>query len=157
MAQIQQDFTRTIKNYKIRGMKKTGTFINLLSLIVIVLFFELVRLNHWNPQLLVYETIPILVLLVSYIKYFGKTGLWKLVHTSPDNLDERKNCLISKAIRSAYGIYIILVLVILFVNALAGLANSMVLVVALIYLAHILPAYILSLTEPFIAKDDLQA
>ncbi|MCD4768920.1 MAG: hypothetical protein K8R35_01985 [Bacteroidales bacterium] len=128
-------------------MKKNGTLINLSSLIVIVLFFELVKLNRWNPQLLVYETIPFLVLLISYIKYFGKTGLWRLVHTSSDKLDCKKNLLITSAIKTAYSIYTIMVLVILFVNVLSGIEISMVLVVALIYLAHILPAYILLWTK----------
>ena len=45
-------------------MKKIGAILNLSSLIVIVLFFELVKLNNWNPQILVYEAIPFLLLLI---------------------------------------------------------------------------------------------
>ncbi len=137
-------------------MKKTGVLINLSSLIVIVLFFELVRLIHWNPQLIVYETIPILILLVSYIKYFGKTGLWRLVHTSSNKLDERKDLLVSRALRPSYSIYTIMVLMILFLYVLSGIRITMVLVTALIYLAHILPAYVLLWTNPSIIEDDLK-
>jgi len=125
-------------------MKKTGTFLNFTSLIIIVLFFELVKLNNWNPEILVYETIPLLVLLISYIKYFGKTGLWRFVHKSLDKLDEREARLIARALNTSYSIFTILILLILIAYAVFNLVISMVLIVAFIYFAHILPAYILS-------------
>ena len=125
-------------------MKKTGTLINLSSLIAIVLFFELVRHNNWNPQIIIYETIPLLVLLISYIKYFRKTGLWSFVHKSSDKLDERESRLIAGVLGTSYSIFTILILLILMAYTVFNLVISMVIIVAFIYFAHILPAYIIS-------------
>ncbi|MCD6565976.1 MAG: hypothetical protein J7K53_08525 [Bacteroidales bacterium] len=125
-------------------MKKFGTILNLLSLIVIVLFFELVRLNNWNPQILVYEAIPFLVLLISYIKSFAKSGVWKFVHRSFNKLDENEKSLSLNAVRISYSLFTIFILAVLIIYHLLDIKLNMILIASFIYLAHIMPAYVLS-------------
>ena len=128
-------------------MKKIGTIINLSCLLIIVLFFELVKHKNWDPNIIVYETIPLLILIVSFIKYFWNTGLWSFTHRSLDKLDEKETRSITKALRISYAIFTVFILLTLMVYVLFNFTINMVLIVAFIYLAHILPAYILSWTN----------
>ena len=128
-------------------MKKFGTILNLSSLIVIVLFFELVKLNNWNPQILVYEAIPFLILLISHIQSFTRSGAWKFVHISFNNLDENEKSLRLNATRISYSLFTIFILAVLIIYHLLDLKLNMILIASFIYLAHIMPAYILSWSE----------
>ena len=125
-------------------MKKFGTILNLSSLIVIVLFFELVKLNNWNPQLLIYEAIPFLILLISYIQSFAKSGVWKFIHTSFNKLDENEKSLRLNATRISYSLFTIFILAVLIIYHLLDLKLNMILISSFIYLAHIMPAYVLN-------------
>ena len=125
-------------------MKKFGTILNLSSLIVIVLFFELVKNNNWNPQILVYEAIPFLLLLISYIQSFAKSGAWKFVHISFNNLDENEKSLRLNATRISYSLFTIFILAVLMIYHLLDLKLNMILITSFIYLAHIIPVYVVS-------------
>ena len=125
-------------------MKKFGIILNLSSLMVIVLFFELVKLNNWNPQILVYETIPFLILLISYIQSFAKSGAWKFIHISFNKLDENEKSLRLNAVRISYSLFTIFILAVLIIYHLLDLKLNMILIASFIYLAHIIPVYVVS-------------
>lgn len=128
-------------------MKKIGAILNLSSLIVIVLFFELVKLNNWNPQILVYEAIPFLLLLISHIQSFAKSGVWKFIHISFNNLDENEKSLRLNATRISYSLFTIFILAVLIIYHLLDLKLNMILISSFIYLAHIIPAYVIVISK----------
>ena len=59
---------------KSKSNRRIGVILNFICLTAIVLLFELIRPKR-NPALLIYELIPLGILVISYIVYFGKTGL----------------------------------------------------------------------------------
>jgi hypothetical protein len=128
-------------------MKKSGIILNLACVVIIVIHFELVRLNNWNPQLLIYEIIPILVLIITYIKAIKNTGLWKLIHLPAKEMNETDRAAYLMAINEAYIYFSIFTSAVLILYTVCKIGLNMVMVMALVYLAHILPAYFLGWTK----------
>ncbi len=125
-------------------MKKSGIVLNLACIVIIVLFFELIRLNNWNPQLLIYEIIPVLILIITYINSIKKTGLWKLTHKLGKDLNEQDRAVYLLAVNESYIFFSIFTSVVLILYTLLKIELNMVLVMGLVYIAHILPAYFLA-------------
>ena len=128
-------------------MKKFGTILNFSSLIIIVLFFELVKLNNWNPQILVYEAIPFLILLITYIQSFAKSGVWKFIHISFNNLEKDEETLRLNATRISYSLFTIFILAVLIIYHLLDLKLNMIMISSFIYLAHIMPGYVIVISK----------
>lgn len=124
-------------------MIKTGIILNLACVILIVVYFELIRLNSWNPQLLIYEIIPFLILIITYLKSIKNTGLWKLIHRSVKDLDQSDREAYLLAVKESYIYFSIFTSATLILYTLLKTDLSIVLVIALVYVAHILPAYFL--------------
>jgi len=131
-------------NLKMMKMKKSGIVLNLACIVIIVLFFELIRLNNWNPQLLIYEIIPVLILIITYINSIKKTGLWKLTHKLGKDLNEQDRAVYLLAVNESYIFFSIFTSVVLILYTLLKIELNMVLVMGLVYIAHILPAYFLA-------------
>jgi len=92
----------------------------------------------------------LLVALVSFAVIHLRTGLWRLVHTRVEELDERQVQVTHEALRYSYSIFSILTLLLLLAGVLLETSiGSMgaVLLAALIYVAHTLPAAVLAWTE----------
>ena len=136
-----------------KSNRRIGVIINFICLTVIVLLFELIKLKR-EPILLIYELIPFGIFILSYIIYFVKTGLWKFTHKSLNKLDEREIQLTNKSLRFSYSIFTIITLSLFMIYTLLGLQVNMVLVVSLLFLAHILPAYYISWTAKQIIEKD---
>ena len=134
--------------------RRVGILTNFNSLVAIVLLFEIIRIGILPTSSLIYLFIPFLFLIISYIAFFGKTGLWKFTHKSPKQLDEREIQLSNKSLRFSYILFTILSLGIFILYNVTGLSINMVLIVSLIYLAHILPAYFISWTEKSTIESD---
>lgn len=124
-----------------------GVLLSMLSLIAIVVLFELGTRLEWTTLMLIVEIPLLLILLISFILSFIRTGLWKFTHRPLKDLDEREIALTSKSLRTAYALFAILVLCILLVFAVFHIAVSIVLAVSLILVSHLLPGTIIVLTE----------
>lgn len=111
-------------------MKRTTVVLNILSLITLVLFFELVQAREWNPQILIYETIPILVLIITYFRIYFQGRSWK-----------KKNS-------TSYSIFSISIVSLLMIYHLLNLDLNMILIVSVLYLAHLVPAYLIPWNNP---------
>ena len=101
---IKMELKNSIQN------RRLGIIINFKSLIALVLLFEFIRLGILPRYSLIFEIIPFLVLITSYIIYFGKTGLWKFTHKPVNQLDEREIQLSNQSLRFSYLIFTIFVL-----------------------------------------------
>ena len=129
--------------FKFKAMKRSGILMNLGCIIIIVVFFELVRLNSWNPQILIYEIIPFLILIITYLKSIKNTGLWKLIHRPVKDLDQSDREAYLLAVKESYIYFSVFTSAILILYTLLKIDLSIVLVMALVYMAHILPTYFL--------------
>ncbi|MBU8893217.1 MAG: hypothetical protein KOO66_10590 [Bacteroidales bacterium] len=136
-----------------KSNRRIGVILNFICITSIVLLFELIKLKR-NPTLLIYELIPLVILVIGYIIYFGKTGLWKFTHKSLNDLDERELQLSNKSLRFSYIIFTIFTLGLFLIYSVIELNINMVLVVSLLYLAHILPSYFISWTEESVSNED---
>ena len=95
----------------------------------------------------------------TFVQVYGRTGLWKFVHMSLKDLDEREAQVIHNSLRVAYAIFTVLALLYILVLTLkiqffAGLTDPSgdfsfgnVVFAAFIYLSHILPASIIAWSE----------
>lgn len=126
---------------------RVGVIMTYLSLICIVLIFEYCRINQWISILIIIEIIAIIVFLTGFVLTYLKTGLWSFIHKPLKNLDEREIALTSMSLRYAYGIFTIVILVVLLSFAILVIPVSIVLVASLIIFAHILPASVIAWTE----------
>lgn len=92
----------------------------------------------------------LIVGLISFFLVHINTGLWKLVHSKIDKLDERQVQVTHGALRHSYSIFTILALIILLIIALSGGyddANIIMIFASLLYLAHTFPSSVLAWTE----------
>ncbi|MCK4812478.1 MAG: hypothetical protein KAT14_00920 [Candidatus Marinimicrobia bacterium] len=124
-----------------------GVLLSMLSLIAIVVLFELGIRLEWTTLMLIVEIPLLVILLISFILSFMRTGLWKFTHRPLKDLDEREIALTSKSLRQAYAWFAIIVLCILLVFAVFNIAVSIVLAVSLILFAHLIPGAVIAMTE----------
>ena len=129
-------------------MKKkniTAVVINYVSLISMLVIFYVVKILDCNKFFLILEIVPLIAIIISFNFAFGKSGLWKLVHRSQKQLDERELQIVHKAIKYSYTIFVIISLVLIYLFAVAeGRPIDVLLAASLIYLAHTLPAAVIA-------------
>ena len=137
-----------MKNQRSKKQNKVWISLNYLSLIAGILLFYTVKNHYWPPSYLLFEIGIIAILIFSLFKAFIITGFWKMVHTSPKNLDEREMQVVLNALRYSYSIFTIVCLLIIYVFAIAEYQPiDVVLAGGLLYLAHLLPASIIGWNE----------
>ena len=131
----------SINNNKAR----IGVILFTVNLFSIVFLFEYVphgiAIFNWLMPIL------LLSLIVIFVIAFIKTGLWRFTHKNIDELDEREMAITAKASKTAYAIFSIFIIGMLFINIFMGLSLSIVGVVCLLLFAHILPASIIVWTQ----------
>lgn len=129
-------------------MKKkntTAVVINYVSLILMLVIFYAVHWLGLNRIFIIFEILPLCAIIISFNYAFNKSGLWKLVHKSQKTLDERELHIVHKAIKYSYSMFVIICLVLIFLFAVAeGRPIDVLLATSLIYLAHTLPAAVIS-------------
>ena len=129
-------------------MKKkniSAVIINYVSLILMLVIFYTVKLLDCNKIFIIVEVLPLIAIIISFNFAFNKSGLWKLVHRSQKKLDERELQIVHTAIKYSYSIFVIISLVLILLFAVAeGKPIDMLLVTSLIYLAHTLPAAVIT-------------
>ena len=130
-----------------------NAILNILSLIVMVLFFELVRGHGWNFQLLIYELVPLFVLIITWIKIRRTISNNQLNRGNSRNASADKQLDYYKTINSSYSVFAIVTCTILLAYTLTGINISMVLVIGLIYFANITPSYIMILKSSKTSSD----
>ncbi len=128
--------------------RRAIVILNYLSIILILIIFYLIKLLGINKIYLLFELLPMVVLIMSFKSAFLNTNFWKMTHTSSKNLDERELQVVYKATTFSYTIFTIACLIIIYTFNLIGLGSiDVVLAVCLLYFAHTLPAAIISFTE----------
>ena len=133
--------------------KSTRQFVVILNYAFIILFlvcFYLGQKQDWSNIITVAVIVSILAVLVTFIMLHIKTGLWKLVHSGVNKLDERQIQITHESLRHSYGIFSVICLAVLLVYALlSGEWDSMMILIfaSLLYLAHTLPSSIIAWTE----------
>jgi hypothetical protein len=117
---------------------------------MVLVFFELAKygigLPHWAGFTLV--GLFLLILILSFIHVYVKSGLWGLTHKKTEKLDEREIQVVTHAIRISYSIFVIIVILLVYLFAILGMGTiDVVIAAALLYLAHIIPTSILAWNE----------
>ena len=124
--------------------------INYSALVLGILFFEMVKYGLIMPAWLGLTLMGILfvVLVLSFVQTYVRTGMWSLAHRGIDRLDERELLVVTQAVRISYSIFTVMVIVVVYLFALLGAGPfDVVIAGTLLYLAHILPVSILAWTE----------
>ena len=125
--------------------------INYLSIIFLLSFFYTGKYFNWTVLVLIGEAASLLLFIVSFIKGFINTKLWRMSHTSSKNLDERQLQVLLNSLKYSYSIFTIITLIIIYGFAVAELGPiDVVLAGCLLYMAHTLPAAIIGWNEKVI-------
>ena len=128
--------------------QRIGVILNYLSIFLILIIFYLIKLLGINKIYLLFEIIPIVVLIITFRSAFLTSNFWKMTHTSSKNLDERELQIVYKATTFSYTIFTIACLIIIYTFNLTGIGSiDVVLAACLLYFAHTLPAAIIAFTH----------
>ena len=143
-----------------KGLSKTARkihiVVNYASLVLLLILFYLIK-HHpgWSVVLISALAAACVLTLVTFISVHVRTGLWKLVHTKVEKLDEREIQITHESLRHSYSILSIILLIIIFTMALIGKDYySPLLPASLIYLAHTLPSSVIAWTEKAVSLDN---
>lgn len=148
-----------------RGARRFFVVANYASIACFVLAFAAAEYVGWSFTAIGALVVLAIVAAQSFHGVFARTGLWRLVHARGETLDEREVQLTREALRTAYAVFTVVVLLyILFVNLVArfdflpfepktrGAVGSLALA-TLIYFAHTLPAAVIAWREGRLAVD----
>ncbi len=135
------ELKKSVKNRRI------GVILTFLSLCSMVIIFEYCKIKQKVNIFIAIEIIAFIIFSASFVLTFIKTGLWGFTHKPLKKLDEREIALTSKSLRYAYGIFTVIILILLLSLAITNTPIDVVLVASLILFAHILPASIIAWTE----------
>ncbi|HUV29968.1 MAG TPA: hypothetical protein VMY05_02590 [Acidobacteriota bacterium] len=132
-----------------RAHRRTGMVINYAAVVLVLVFAYVRGIGGWSGIATVLEIVCLVVALVTFLQYHVLTGLWKLVHTKVEKLDERQIQVTHDSLRHSYSIFtVICLLVLLWKSLFQGYDPNLIIVfAALLYLAHTLPSSIVAWTE----------
>lgn len=132
-----------------RSDRRTSVILNYLSVAVIAIVVDMREALGWGTVPVILAACGALALgLVTFIRVFWRTRLWKITHAGFKGLDERQVQVVYGALRNSYWIFAVVCLVILYLNALIEQGHIPVLVAgAVLYSAHTLPAAVVAWTE----------
>jgi hypothetical protein len=97
-----------------KSERRMWIIINFLSLIIIVAIFEFIKSGFLTQKHLLFEIVPIALLVITNIILFGKTKIMRFTHKSYDKLDEREAQLSNRSLRFSYSFFAILSLGLLY-------------------------------------------
>ncbi len=128
-----------------KSINKSAVVINYVSVILMLVIFNAVHWLGLNKIFLIVEFIPLIAIIISFNFAFKRSGLWKLVHRSQKKLDERELQLVYKAVKYSYTMFVIISLALILLFAVVeGRPIDMLMATSLIYLAHTLPAAVIT-------------
>lgn len=138
---------------KTNFLMRSGILSTLLSLSCIAIIFEYCQIHGWSWIFTITEIVLLIVFISSFGFSFANSGLWAFSHKSLKKLDEREIALVSKALRRAYSIFTVIILIYLLLVSLLEIPVSMVVVASLIFMAHLMPASLIGWSEKEIRSD----
>lgn len=136
-----------MRNSKSLSKRRVWIIVNYLSVLSIVVLWEYCEIFNCSIALKSSCIIPVIILVISFIMVYWKTGFWQFVHKSINKLDERELQLTSSTLRYSYGIFTVFLLSILLLFSVFERPVSIIFVVSFIYIAHIIPASIIAWRE----------
>jgi ABC-type Fe3+ transport system permease subunit len=132
-------------------------FSSVIVFIALVLFGEY---TSWDVVLTVAAILSFILIVLSFVFLYIRTGLWKLTHTKTESLDEREIQLTHQSLRQSYKIFSLISLVILFFIVISvrysfftlthrgHYSFGLIILMFLNYLVNTLPAAVIAWTEP---------
>lgn len=131
-----------------KSKRRIWVCVNLLSVVAIIAFYYTGLLYKKPIVFIVGSGISAIVLLFTFIKVYARTGLWKMVHSGKQELDERQIQVVLSALRYSYGVFAVSVLILIYGFTLFIKEPVHMLVAGgFLYFAHILPASIIGFRE----------
>lgn len=131
-----------------RNNRRILVILHYFSLLTFMLGFYLIKNLGFSIPPLLLGLSGLIIMIMSSIYAFGKTGFWRRVHSPLRSLDEREIQSVYRGLRISYSVFVILCLLLIYVNIGLSITIFDALVAAmLIYLAHTLPAAYLAWTE----------
>ncbi|MEA2031224.1 MAG: hypothetical protein U9N55_06485 [candidate division Zixibacteria bacterium] len=137
-----------------KSVRRVGVLVNYSALVLLIAFFYTAERTHINVFWISGILVALFVVIASCLYVHGKTGLWRLVHTNIDNLDEREIQVVHISLRQSYSAFSIICLSIVLASELieefvSGVVDIPLLpiFVGLLYLAHTLPSSLIAWTE----------
>ncbi len=133
-----------------QSKRRFTVIINYLSLLLALALFYFGKQQGWSGLVTGAEIMILAIALISFIYLHIGTGLWSLVHAKAERLDEREIQITRDSLHHAYGIFAVLALVVVFLNALSiggGESFDMLIFASLLYTAHTLPSSIIAWKE----------
>jgi hypothetical protein len=132
-----------------RTERRAGVILNYLGVGLIALVVDMRGSLGWGTTPVIIVVCAATVLgLVTFIRVFWRTHLWKMTHAGFTHLDERQVQVVYESLRNSYSIFAIVCLAILYINAVIAKGHIPILVAAaVLYVAHTLPAAVVAWTE----------
>lgn len=140
--------------------RRIWVILNYTSVLVFIVLILLGEYTRWVFGLSVVAALSFVLIVVSFVFLFIRTGLWKLTHAKTENLDEREIQITHQSIRHSYTIFSTISLVILFFIFLSvrysfftltpegHYSFGLMILMFLNYLINTLPAAVIAWTEP---------
>ena len=148
-----------MKNSQSFTKRKLVIATNLIALLITIVFFELSKEffkgTERLPLLGGIMAALLLVIVTTYYVGLYKTRLWQLVHISSSKLDEREIQVINTGLKYAYALFTITTLALIYCHTIAEIHMNAITAIALVYLAHIMPAAVIGWREKDIAWGNL--
>lgn len=145
--------------YTLHSYRKTGIVLNYLSLILLAFSIMVIEYGWAVGWPIAGIVVGLVLFILTFVQIYGRTGLWKFVHMSLTELDEREAQIIHHSLRISYTVFTVIALLYIMILTLgiqffAGLTDpdgdfsvGSVVFAAFIYLSHILPASIIAWSE----------
>ncbi|HOP05679.1 MAG TPA: hypothetical protein PLF13_00165 [candidate division Zixibacteria bacterium] len=129
--------------------RRTGVLINYALLLAGLLLSVAGNLYGWSLTIKIGFWLSVGIVVITFVPVHLRSGLWRLVHSRADALDEREIQETLRSLRQAYVVFSILSLLIILTLVVFGLGKGIQLLVVfwvLLYSAHTLPSAFLAWT-----------
>ena len=136
-------------NFESQSGRRIGIVINYILLLAILFLSTSAHWLGWSTAIKIGFWLSVILVILTFFPIHIRTGLWRLVHTSAEGLDEREIQQNLESVRRAYVIFSIISLLIILALVIFDFADQterLVLFWVLLYLAHTLPSSILAWT-----------
>lgn len=128
--------------YISNNFKKTWIVINYLSLLFIIAIFMFRNIHNWHIMVLPTGIISISLFTGSFYYAYWIPGTWKLLHSGKEYYKAGNQSNLLRVMRYSYQVFTILTILLFFVMTLLHCELNMLIVAALIYIAHVVPSSI---------------
>ncbi len=126
-------------------MRRYEVIFNYAGLMMLIVFYNLLRNSGWNVLLAAGLIFSLAVVIISFFTVHMNTGLWKLTHTKTQKLDEREIQVTHWALSLSYSLFTVLCLILFYVELIVLETSIGALEIAcLIYFAHTLPSSVIA-------------